>query len=98
MKHSKVVVPWREGLHLRPAARLVEVGRKFRSKIVLSFDGKMADLRSILSIIALCGSMGAILDLEVTGDDEQDAVQAVEQLFASCDSSDAVDGAHLQKL
>jgi phosphotransferase system HPr (HPr) family protein len=83
MKHSKVVIPWQEGLHLRPAAHLVRMGRKFRSRIVLSFGGRMADLRSILSILALCASMGATLDLEVTGDDEQDAVQAVEQFFAS---------------
>ena len=92
MKHLKVVVPWRDGLHLRPAARLVQVGRKFRSKIVLSFGGKIADLRSILSIIALCGSLGATLDLEVTGDDEQDAARAVEQVFASYDGGDSSAG------
>jgi len=92
MKRLKVVVPWREGLHLRPAAQLVRVGRKFRSQIVLRFDGKIADLRSILSILALYGSMGSTLDLVVTGEDEQDAAQAVEQVFTSHHSGDSAGG------
>jgi phosphotransferase system HPr-like phosphotransfer protein len=36
--------------------------------------------------------MGATLDLDVTGDDEQDAAQAVEQVFASNNSSDSARG------
>ena len=43
----------------------------------------MADLRSILSILALCATMGTTLTLEASGEDEKDAVQALEQAFAS---------------
>jgi phosphotransferase system HPr (HPr) family protein len=90
MKTFKVVVPWREGLHLRHAVRLAQTGRFFRSTVALRSGQKMADLRSIISIIALCATMGTTLDVEVCGDDETDAVSAVEQVFST--QSHAVSG------
>jgi phosphotransferase system HPr (HPr) family protein len=89
MKRSTVVVSWREGLHLRPAAKLVRLGKRFRSTIFLKCGGKVADLRSILSILSLCATMGTALDIEAIGDDEHDAARAVEQTFSSHDSGDA---------
>ncbi len=83
MKNSKVIVPWREGLHLRHAARLVRLTKFFRSTISLKCGAQIADLRSIVSIISLCATMGTCLDVEVRGDDEADAARAVEQVFAS---------------
>jgi phosphotransferase system HPr (HPr) family protein len=83
MKHSKVVVPWQEGLHLRQALTLVKIGKFFRSSIVLRSGHKLADLRSIISIIALCASMGTALDVEVCGDDEADATRAIEKAFST---------------
>lgn len=81
MKTSKVVVPWREGLHLRYAARLVQESKSFRSRISLKCGRKMADLRSIISILSLCTTMGTTIDIEAVGDDEADATRAVEQVF-----------------
>ena len=75
MRRSKVMVPWVAGLHLRPAARLVRLARGFRSSIVLKYGSRMADLRSILSVISLCAVMGTTLDVEATGVDEQEAIQ-----------------------
>lgn len=83
MKRSKVVVPWREGLHLRRAASLARIARFFRSSIHLHCGSKIADLRSIISIISLCATMGTALDIEVRGDDEVEATRAVERAFAS---------------
>lgn len=89
MKRSRVVVLWTEGLHLRPAARLVRMAQSFQSSIVLSFGGRIADLRSILNVIALCATMGAALDVEATGEDEENAIEAVQQMFSSGDFVDS---------
>jgi phosphocarrier protein len=83
MKHLRVVVPWREGLHLRHAVKLVQLNKFFRSTICLKSDQKIADLRSIISIISLCATMGTALDVEINGDDEQEATRAVESAFSS---------------
>ncbi|HAB17671.1 MAG TPA: phosphocarrier protein HPr [Verrucomicrobiales bacterium] len=82
----RVVVPWRDGLHLRPAAKLVQIAQKFRSQISLECRGRMADPRSILSIVALCATMGTPLDLQATGEDEQDAARALEEAFSSSET------------
>jgi phosphocarrier protein len=89
MKCSTVVVHWREGLHLRRAAHLVQLSKRFRSTIFLKCSGKVADLRSILSILSLCATMGTSLDIEAAGDDEHDAALAVEQVFSLHDAESA---------
>jgi phosphocarrier protein HPr len=83
MKNSRVIVPWREGLHLRQAAKLVHLARLFRSAIFLKCGTKIADLRSIFSIISLCATPGTAIEVEAIGDDEQDATRAVEQVFST---------------
>lgn len=83
MKQFKVIVPWREGLHLRHAASLAKIARFFRSSIHLRCGSKVADLRSIISIISLCATMGTALDIEVRGEDETEATRAMERAFSS---------------
>ena len=83
MKCLKVVVPWPEGLHLRHAVKLVRLAKYFRSRICLKRGPKVADLRSIISIISLCATMGTTIDMEISGDDEQDAARAMERVFAT---------------
>jgi phosphocarrier protein HPr len=91
MRITKVVVPWEEGLHLRPAAKLVRTARYFRSRIFLKRGGKIADVRSILSVLSLCATMGMTLDLEATGEDEHAAARAVEQVFSLQTAADSLD-------
>jgi len=81
MKHSRVVVRWPQGLHLRPAARLVRTAQSFRSAIHLKCGDRTADLRSIFSVLALCATFGMPMDIEAFGEDEQAAAEAVERVF-----------------
>ena len=83
MKRSEVKVPWSEGLHARPASTLVMLAKKFRSNIQLRCNEKVASARSILGILLLCASMGASIQVEANGDDEEQAIQAVQELFES---------------
>ncbi|MBI3875575.1 MAG: HPr family phosphocarrier protein [Verrucomicrobia bacterium] len=81
MKIARVIVRWPEGLHLRHAATLVKLGQNFQSTIRLKCGEQIADVRSIISIVALCATVGMALEIEAVGDDEQDAAQSVAQLF-----------------
>lgn len=78
-----MIVRWNEGLHLRRAAQLVKVAQRFHSRIQLKCGGKIADLRSVISIVALCATVGTTLELEVVGDDELEAAQTMEQVFGA---------------
>ena len=89
MKCSNVVIRWNGGLQLIHAARLVQTAKRFRSSIILKCGGTIADARSVLSVLALCAVMGTAVEVETTGADEQEASQAIEQLFASRDHGES---------
>ena len=88
MKKTKVRVPWAEGLHTRPATKLVHLAREHRSAIQIRVQDRIADARSILSILLLCATFGTLLDIEVFGDDEDAATSAIERLFGQDGDSD----------
>ena len=71
------------GLHARAAAQLVRLASGFKSKILLSRPdtNAFADAKSILSILTLAASMGTVLFLRIEGEDERDALEAVDRLF-----------------
>jgi len=83
MKRSTVVVQWAEGLHARPASRLVRLAQTFKSSVTLTCAGKVANLRSILSLLLLCAAVGTTVDVVASGEDEESAINAVEELFAA---------------
>ena len=81
-----VHVPWPAGLHLRPAAKLVKAARSFRSSITVKCGERVGDIRSILSIVALCATLGTAINFEVAGEDEEAASLTIEQVFLSTDT------------
>lgn len=85
MKKRNVTVRWPMGLHLLPATGLARLTQTFRSKIRLSLGSHVADASSVLSILILCASLNAVLEIEATGDDEHEALRAVEAYFDSPD-------------
>lgn len=91
MKRSQLTVPWTSGLHLRPAAQLVRLAQEFHSSISLRANGRIANARSILSIMLLCATLGTVIDVEASGDDEDLALKAVESAFVSSDNSPDID-------
>jgi phosphotransferase system HPr (HPr) family protein len=65
---------------------IVRTAQGLSSMIHLKRGNKIADLRSIFSVLALCAWLGTSLDLEAVGDDEQVADEAVERVFAVDDT------------
>ena len=92
MKCVVVRVPWEHGLHLRPAASLALLAKQFRSEIVLRLGQHTANLRSMLGVISLCAMMGAVLEVEVIGEDEDHAVAAIERAFLTGGGNPEGDG------
>ena len=84
MLEGRVTVVNDLGLHARAAAQLVRLAGKYRSRITLPRDdsGAFANAKSILSVLALAASIGTVLTLEADGADEQEAFDAVSNVFA----------------
>ena len=65
------------GLHARAAAKLVDACKPFSSEIKLTHNGNSVDAKSIMSLLMLAAPVGSELQLEVSGEDEDDAYDAV---------------------
>lgn len=81
MLRQQVTVINKLGLHARAAAKFVSCAAAFSSTIRVGLDGKLVDGKSIMSIMMLAASKGAILDLEIDGSDEQEALTAITELI-----------------
>ncbi|MCB1205088.1 MAG: HPr family phosphocarrier protein [Verrucomicrobiae bacterium] len=88
MKRTTLVVPWTEGLKFRSAAQIMRAAQEFRASVVLRCGDRIASVRSILSIVTLCASMGSAVTIEVSGEDETKAVEAISQVFLASDTED----------
>lgn len=83
MIEESLTINNRLGLHARAAAQLVKLAAKFKSNIMLERTDRSvsADAKSILSVLTLAASVGTVLTVKVTGDDEQEAFDAINELF-----------------
>jgi phosphocarrier protein HPr len=83
MIQKELIVQNRLGLHARPASLVVSVASKFRSEIHLAKDAVEINAKSIMGVMMLAAEMGSSIQVTASGDDEQQAVEAIEALFAS---------------
>ena len=84
MIRQVVLVQNELGLHARAAANLVRLTAGFQSDIKLSrrdSDQKI-DGKSILGILLLAAARGTELVVTVDGEDEEDAIEGIVELFS----------------
>ena len=72
------------GLHARAAALFVQTVNRFSSQVIVSNDGTTADGRSIMEMLMLGATQGSKIQVEITGEDAEKALRAIEKLIESC--------------
>jgi len=72
-----VTLPSGVALHARPAATFVKTAMKFRSRLTVGANGKTADSKSILAVLAMGAIGGTTLTLKAEGDDAPAALEAL---------------------
>jgi phosphocarrier protein len=70
------------GLHARAAARFVRAAATFRSRVTITKDGAVTDGKSILGILFLAANTGTEILITASGEDENEAVDALSTLVA----------------
>ena len=84
MSQSATVTVTNEiGLHARPAAKLVEGLRQYRSEVYLEKDGERVNAKSIIGLLTLAAAGGTQLIVHVSGADELECLRFVVEYFAS---------------
>ena len=69
------------GLHARAAAKFVACTTSFSSRIQTGKAGQLVDGKSIMAVMMLAAGKGTVLDFEIEGSDEQEALDALQSLF-----------------
>ena len=69
------------GLHARAAAKLVHTAARFKSSIKIRKGDEEVDGKSILGILLLAAGRGSVINVRAEGEDEADAVDAIEKLI-----------------
>lgn len=77
-----VEVPNPLGLHARAAAKLVNLAGRFDSQIEVSKGEQVADAKSIMGVLLLCGGQGSSITFRVSGPDAGAALAALCALVA----------------
>ena len=71
-----------DGLHARPAAKIVRLASNFNSEIELFKDGMAVNGKSIMGVMMLAAECGSSILIRADGPDAEKAVDALSQLVA----------------
>ena len=81
MLSKDLIVANKLGLHARAAAKLVALASNFSSEISLQKGSRKINGKSIMGVMMLAASQHTIINVVVTGADEQKAMIEIENLF-----------------
>jgi phosphocarrier protein NPr len=70
------------GLHARAATKLAQLSQKLNANVTVCLDGKEADASSIMGLMLLAGGYGKTVEIITQGEDAQQALFDVCQLFS----------------
>ncbi|AQU82019.1 MAG: HPr family phosphocarrier protein [Halomonas sp.] len=69
------------GLHARAATKLVKCGQQFSANIYVHKQQQIADAANIMSLLMLAAPCGTVLKVVAEGDDAEQALEAIQNLF-----------------
>ncbi len=71
------------GLHARAASHLVKTACDFKSRITVERAGASASAKSIMGLMLLAAAKGHTVTITADGEDEAQAMSAVESLISN---------------
>jgi len=81
MIRTSITISNKLGLHARASAKLTKLAGSFKSEIHMARNGRRINAKSIMGVMMLAAGMGAEVELEVEGLDEQAAMDALRGLI-----------------
>lgn len=81
MAKREVTVENRAGIHMRPSTMITQTSNKFKSDIFIVNNEARINARSVIGIMSMGALYGTKLTIEAIGEDEKEALDALEALF-----------------
>ena len=76
-----LVVANRAGLHARAASLIATTCRQFDAKVLITKGVEQVEAKDVLQLLCLAAAQGDSLLVEATGNQAQQAIDAMEDLF-----------------
>lgn len=70
------------GLHARASAKLTKLAGSFPCEVWMSKGDRRINAKSIMGVMMLAAGMGSVVEMETTGDREQEAMEALLALIS----------------
>lgn len=70
------------GIHFRPAGKVTEYAMKYKSAIIAKTENSEANVKSFLNLLAAGIKEGDEIELICEGEDENEALEAMVELFS----------------
>ena len=83
MQQRDVEIMNKLGLHARPSAKLTQLASSFKSDVFMARNGRRINAKSIMGVMMLAAAKGSTVTLETSGEDEQEAIDALAGLITS---------------
>jgi phosphocarrier protein len=82
MQSCDVEIVNKLGLHARASAKLTQTAARYQSDVWLARSGRRVNGKSIMGVMMLAAPKGTVLQLEIDGPDESEAMLALVELIA----------------
>ena len=85
MISKTITIKSKSGIHARPAQLIVQTAEEFACEIFLEKidEGFKANAKSIFNVMAMAGECGDSIQITADGEDEDEALEALLELFES---------------
>ncbi len=80
MIRTTLVISNKLGLHARASAKLTKLASSFKCEVFMTRNTRRVNAKSIMGIMMLAAGLGAEVELETEGEDEQQASDAITAL------------------
>lgn len=78
---KEVTVKNPTGLHARPATLLVKRASTYKSDVSIEFNGKKANVKSLIGVLSLGVVNGSVIKVVTSGEDEEKAAEELASLI-----------------
>lgn len=83
MLNKQIQIINKLGLHARAAAKFVQTASRYASHIEITRNGKTVNGKSIMGVMMLAASQHSWIDIHIEGEDEDEALKAIETLVSN---------------
>ena len=80
---KKIKIRNPQGLHARPASVFVKIANKFESEVTVKKGSEIVNGKSIMGLMTLAANAGSTLEIEISGEDAEQALKELEDFLSN---------------